>query len=83
LLGRFEKNWVTGVSLNAHASVTQEPRCLRFDACKAQRSHDVFLYEICGDATAFADHLGSALQAIRRRKPRPHRFQTGYRRHVD
>ena len=49
------------VAENARQSVALEPGCLRFDVLfPVARTHEVFLYEIYTDQTAFDVHLASA-----------------------
>ena len=52
--------FLDGMSLNAEASVRDEPGCLRFDVCStAADEHRFVLYELYVDADAFAAHKTS------------------------
>lgn len=48
------------MTANAQASLKEEPGCRQFDVCAdPDRPHEVFLYEIYDDETAFKEHLQS------------------------
>ena len=53
----FRDEFLAGMTVNAEASVRNEPGCLRFDVSSVEGEENrFFLYELYTDAEAFAAH---------------------------
>lgn len=60
VLAERADEFADAICRNAHASVTDEPGCLRFDVCRdPQAGHRFFLYELYEDQAAIARHMAS------------------------